>query len=348
MTTTQSNFAFLKGHNDFLFSIAQAAEKNYPDDPNTTLVKLRIFGEYVANHLGKLLNIEPQETQFKLLEEIQRKTKIDDTILDVFHKLRGIGNQAVHKYHNDLNDAEMCLRLAFRLAVWYYRLISQDKDFPSPLFQLPSKQDQQATQQAFQQEMTLLKQALEQAEKAALQNEHKSQAEIEDQQAKLIELQGRLSVFQSQQTETLAQSEARIAALEAQLKAKEDELASLTEQDRKAFHSQAKTQVSQNKLNLDEAETRYLIDEQLRLAGWDADTQNLKYSNGMRPEIGRNMAIAEWPTGTDGTELSNTGKGLCRLCFVCRINPSWRSGSQALQHRRSQQTQRSVSLQQNL
>jgi type I restriction enzyme R subunit len=321
MTITQSNFAFLKGHNDFLFSIAQAAEKNYPDDPNTTLVKLRIFGEYVANHLGKLLNIEPQETQFKLLEEIQRKTKIDDTILDVFHKLRGIGNQAVHKYHNDLNDAEMCLRLAFRLAVWYYRLISQDKDFPSPLFQLPSKQDQQATQQAFQQEMTLLKQALEQAEKAALQNEHKSQAEIEAQQAKLIELQGRLSVFQSQQTETQAQSEARIAALEAQLKAKEYELASLTEQDRKAFHSQAKTQVSQNKLNLDEAETRYLIDEQLRLAGWDADTQNLKYSNGTRPEIGRNMAIAEWPTGTDGTELSHTGKGFADYVLFAGLTP---------------------------
>lgn len=81
MAAAQSNFAFLKGHNDFLFSIAQAAEKNYPDDPNTTLVKLRIFGEYVANHLGKLLNIEPQETQFKLLEAIQRKTKLPQSIL---------------------------------------------------------------------------------------------------------------------------------------------------------------------------------------------------------------------------------------------------------------------------
>lgn len=117
MATSSSSFAFLEGHNDFLFNIARAAEKSYPDDPNTTLVKLRIFGEYVANHLGKLLNIEPQETQFKLLEEINRNTKIDDTILDVFHKLRGIGNKAVHQYHNDESDAEMCLRLAFRLAV---------------------------------------------------------------------------------------------------------------------------------------------------------------------------------------------------------------------------------------
>ena len=282
------------------FSIAQAAEKNYPDDPNTTLVKLRIFGEYVANHLGKLLNIEPQETQFKLLEEIQRKTNIDDTILEVFHKLRRIGNDAVHQYHNDVNDAEMCLRLAFRLAVWYYRLITKDKDFSSPLFQLPSKQNQQ-DRQAYQDELLALKQALVQAEQAALYNQHKSQAELETQQAELVELKGRLSVLESDKQETQAQSDARITALEAQLKAKDNELASLTEQDRNTFHRQAKTQASQSKLNLDEQETRYLIDEQLRLAGWDVDTQYLKYSLGTRPEIGRNMAIAEWPTGIDET-----------------------------------------------
>ena len=45
-----------------------------------------------------------------------------------------------------------------------------------------------------------------------------------------------------------------------------------------------------------EAETRYLIDEQLRKVGWEADTEKLRYSKGTRPEKGRNMAIAEWPT----------------------------------------------------
>lgn len=45
-----------------------------------------------------------------------------------------------------------------------------------------------------------------------------------------------------------------------------------------------------------EAETRYLIDEQLRKVGWEADTENLRYSKGTRPIKGRNMAIAEWPT----------------------------------------------------
>lgn len=47
-----------------------------------------------------------------------------------------------------------------------------------------------------------------------------------------------------------------------------------------------------------EAQTRYLIDEQLRKAGWEADTVNLRYSKGTRPVKGRNIAISEWPTNS--------------------------------------------------
>ena len=53
-----------------------------------------------------------------------------------------------------------------------------------------------------------------------------------------------------------------------------------------------------------EAETRYLIDEQLRMVGWEADTQELRHSKGTVPCKGRNIAIAEWPT--DST-VSNRG-----------------------------------------
>ena len=45
-----------------------------------------------------------------------------------------------------------------------------------------------------------------------------------------------------------------------------------------------------------EAETRYMIDEQLRQVGWEANTEDIRYSKGVRPAKGRNMAIAEWPT----------------------------------------------------
>lgn len=45
-----------------------------------------------------------------------------------------------------------------------------------------------------------------------------------------------------------------------------------------------------------EAETRYMIDEQLRQVGWEANTEKIRHSKGSRPVKGRNMAIAEWPT----------------------------------------------------
>lgn len=61
--------------------------------------------------------------------------------------------------------------------------------------------------------------------------------------------------------------------------------------DRKARAGKAASQRQKS-----EAETRYLIDEQLRKVGWEADTINLRYSKGTRPAKGRDLAIAEWPT----------------------------------------------------
>ncbi|MDE7197296.1 MAG: type I restriction-modification system endonuclease [Lachnospiraceae bacterium] len=56
-------------------------------------------------------------------------------------------------------------------------------------------------------------------------------------------------------------------------------------------------------VKLSEAQTRELIDEQLRKVGWEADTDHIRYSKGVRPAKGKNLAIAEWPTD------SRTGNG---------------------------------------
>lgn len=45
-----------------------------------------------------------------------------------------------------------------------------------------------------------------------------------------------------------------------------------------------------------EAEVRFIIDKQLRQVGWEVDSENLKYSKGVRPSKGRNIVISEWPT----------------------------------------------------
>lgn len=65
--------------------------------------------------------------------------------------------------------------------------------------------------------------------------------------------------------------------------------------DNKESESVESKAVLSEKDKLTERETRKLIDDQLRKVGWEADTENLKYSNGARPQKGKKMAIAEWP-----------------------------------------------------
>lgn len=279
--------------NDFLYKIALAAEKNYPDDPNTTMSKLRIFGESVAKHIGKALQFESTEKQVDLIRELAKVPSIDDSIINVLHSLRKIGNRAVHEYHNDLDDAAMSLRLAFRLSIWYYRLIKNDHDFVVPVFVLPSG-DQEET---FSQEVTDLKAALQQA----LNTNAQTDAELEANKNKLVNLNGYISILESKQHETQQQIDDRIAILEAQLQQKDEELAKKTETERKAYKKEITQRAAARRLDLSEKETRFIIDQQLRDAGWAADSQALTYANGTRPQVGKNLAIAEWPTDKDET-----------------------------------------------
>lgn len=287
------NFEFLKGVNDILYRIALAAEKNFPDDPNTTLVKLRMFGEASAKHLAKMLDIELPPTQVELIQKLAKTNWVDDSIINVFHVLRKVGNQAVHDYHNDLDDAEMALRLAYRLSVWYFRLLKRDVDFVAPVFVVP-----QGGQEAeYEVEVTELKQALQEALKTNTQTD----AELEANKNKLIALNGYIAILEGKQQETQAQTQARVAALENQLEQKDLELAQKTENERKAYKQDITQRAAARRLDLSEQETRFIIDQQLRDAGWAADTKALTYANGVRPQTGKNLAIAEWPTAKDET-----------------------------------------------
>lgn len=59
---------------------------------------------------------------------------------------------------------------------------------------------------------------------------------------------------------------------------------------------QQRSKQAAKKIDLTEAETRGLIDAQLRQAGWEVDTDRLNYKlHKTLPQRGRNMAIAEWP-----------------------------------------------------
>ena len=69
--------------------------------------------------------------------------------------------------------------------------------------------------------------------------------------------------------------------------------ATLTRQERQESSAKAIRNA-----RLTEDETRKLIDDQLKKVGWEADTKNLRYSKGTRPQKGRKIAIAEWPVNS--------------------------------------------------
>lgn len=126
--------------------------------------------------------------------------------------------------------------------------------------------------------------------------------------------------FQTPDNKTDAQ-EQRILELEAQLIDQEKEFKRQLElnQEEASIHSQAVRENRRRRSKRftdrrppNEAETRALIDEQLRTAGWEVNTIELNYkSNRTMPSKKRSMAIAEWPCGNgycdyalfDGLEL---------------------------------------------
>jgi type I restriction enzyme R subunit len=87
--------------------------------------------------------------------------------------------------------------------------------------------------------------------------------------------------------------EEMIEKLEAELTVVRQKAMHLTEEDRKKRVAASRS-FARN-MQLSEAETRTMIDEQLRQAGWEADSKRLTYQQGVRPQPNRNIAIAEWP-----------------------------------------------------
>lgn len=89
----------------------------------------------------------------------------------------------------------------------------------------------------------------------------------------------------------IKEQEERIAALTKQVDNVTTAASAVTAKERAE-----KAETTSEGMELSEAETRLLIDDQLRKYGWQADTNNLRYSKGTRPQKGQNLAIAEWPT----------------------------------------------------
>ena len=98
-----SNFAFLKEHDEQLVCFGMLAERYFPGDPNTRLLKLRqlteLFAELVAARTG--LYVSSEESQFDLIRQLQDRGLLPREVAQLFGEVRRADNVAVHEGTGD-------------------------------------------------------------------------------------------------------------------------------------------------------------------------------------------------------------------------------------------------------
>jgi type I restriction enzyme R subunit len=309
-----SNFEFLKEYDPIFFKLTHNAERIFAIDPNACVVKFRQFGEALAKDIAARagIRVEKQDKQTDLLRKIRNQLDLDREVMDLFHDLRISGNAATHEFETKFGQAMDGLRSARTLAIWFHRTFGKNGDkFKPGAFKLP--EDPAKNLRKLQSEISKLKTQLESTEQSLDDNAqmnglisqvNQEKQDLEEQaSAAKVQLEKQLSAAQDDaQTyeellslqdkeieKTKKDYDKKFAALKAEAEASKKDLAAL-----KAI-KQA-TRKATAKIDLSEEETRKHIDRQLRDAGWQVDSKVLKYSNGTRPQKGKNIAIAEWPT----------------------------------------------------
>ncbi|GAB2536101.1 type I restriction-modification system endonuclease [Gracilibacillus alcaliphilus] len=100
-------------------------------------------------------------------------------------------------------------------------------------------------------------------------------------------------VDQSELEQLTEDYEAKIASIESELQHIRTQQVDIHDKVKK--QRRKNSQYFAEHIQLTEKQTRKLIDQQLENHGWEADSETIRFSKGVRPEHGKNKAIAEWP-----------------------------------------------------
>ncbi len=288
------NFGFLGIYDVQLVSAAAEAERLFAEHPKASLMVLRVFAELLTQRVAASAGVFTQldEPQASLLGRLQARHVITRDVADLFHAIRRAGNRAAHQLQGDHRTALQLLRSARELGLWYHRAFGAARDVKIGPFVPPP--DPRTETQALAAELARLRAELE-----AAQGAHEAAQQLAEHQANLrAEAESRAAQALADRThweELALLTDGEKSALEAQLKTLQEARAA-TPSTARDFVEEAAKASEKVVAVLDEAQTRVLIDEQLRHAGWEADSEALTYAAGARPEPHKARAIAEWPT----------------------------------------------------
>ncbi|MEC6831063.1 type I restriction-modification system endonuclease [Photobacterium toruni] len=300
MAADFSNFDFLKTHYDWLFKLAESAERNFVPFPNTTLVNIRQLGEVIAKTIAARVGIEygSNVKQIDLLKNIDCVLRLDDNVRDAFHTIRKLGNSATHTFDSSSHrDALKALMVAHALSTWFHVTFGGEvaKGFKFKKFLKPEDPSDYVRQLEEQVKRLQIESQRTQDRIKVAEELHSIEAE------KALAEHHRADKMAEEKTiwEDLAEEQEKMLAI---YRIKMDEANVVYFQ---TFCAKSKAEqvselhrIEKSPFEMDEAETRVIIDQQLVDTGWETDTENLRYSKGVRPEPNRNRAIAEWPTSS--------------------------------------------------
>ena len=126
-------------YDEVLVRHAALAERYIFDDPNSALIKLRQFGELLAQHAAAYTGVavEEHESQRELIDKLWDRQIINAQISQLFHGLRKSGNEAAHQHTGDRREALHQLQMARKLAVWFHKSFGGDPNFKAGPFVPP-------------------------------------------------------------------------------------------------------------------------------------------------------------------------------------------------------------------
>ena len=291
------NFGFLAKHDPLLVRYGAQAERYVFEDPNISLIKLRQFAEVLAKQASAYAGsfIADEDSFLAVINRLWDKGIINNEISQLFHEIRKAGNAAAHQDAGTQAEALHQIKFARALAVWFHKAFGNDPNFKPGAF-IPPPEPKDATQELHE-ELKRLQIKLSESEDTAkiaqktAEEEARLRAEAEAQVQKAY---ADLSAALELAVETEEQLSRQKIDFEARLEETQTQAAAASPEQMSFVLNSAKN-AAQN-LDLDEADTRKLIDGQLREAGWEVDSQTLTYGKGVRPQKGKNLAIAEWPT----------------------------------------------------
>jgi type I restriction enzyme R subunit len=273
------NFAFLVKYDEVLVRHAALAERYVFDDPNLALIRLRQFGELLAQHTAAYTGVavEDHESQREVIDKLWDRQIINPQVSQLFHSLRKAGNEVAHRHTGDRREALHQLQTAWKLAVWFHRSFGGDLHFKAGPFIPPPDPDE--AEHELRTEFERLRESLvavqeEIAGTQRLVEEHGRQCQGAEVPAKRAydDLTAALELA----AETEQQLEQERQRFQQHLAELQTQVAAAPIEQQAALAELAQHEAEE--LDLDEAQTCRIIDQQLREAGWEADILALTYA----------------------------------------------------------------------